>query len=236
MNPVTLMSNPALKYSLILASILVLVAAFTVFQSHEPIQAVYAFLRHDIHPGIFLLLMGLLPVFGFPMSPFLALAGIKFGTAWGAGVSLLIMPVHLGLCYLISKTFFQTIILRVMQARGYSPPAFLTAKPGKLILFFLVVPGPPYVMKNYILALTGLPFLSYIGLTWAVQGVLALPIVILGGTASQQRWGLFALVLTVLILGSIALHWYKGRVTRKKDNPSVTRDSDGSENETRRDI
>ncbi|MDZ7760635.1 MAG: hypothetical protein U5L00_10305 [Desulfovermiculus sp.] len=210
------MSNPALKYSLTLAAILVLIAAFTVFQGQEPIQTAYAFLRHDIHPGLFLLLMGVLPVFGFPMSPFLALAGIKFGTAWGAGVSLLIMPVHLSLCYLISKTFFQTVILKVMQARGYSPPAFLTAKPGKLLLLFLIIPGPPYVMKNYILALTGLPFVSYMGLTWAVQGLLALPIVILGGTASQQRWGLFTLVLVVLILGSIVLHWYRN--TMKKSN------------------
>ena len=211
------MSNQALKYSLILALILIPVAVFIVLQDPKTIQTIYAFLRHDIHPGVFILLMGVLPVLGFPMSPFLALAGIKFGTAWGAGVSLLIMPVHLGLCYLISKTFFQTIILKVMQARGYSPPAFLTTKPGKLLLFFLVVPGPPYVMKNYILALTGLPFISYMFLTWTVQGLLAMPIVILGGTASQQRWGLFSLVLIVLILGSIALHWYKGKLIRKRD-------------------
>lgn len=210
------MPNQALKYSLILVSILVLVAAITVLPGQKPIQTLYVFLRHEVHPALFLLFMGVLPVFGFPMSPFLALAGIKFGTAWGAGVSLLIMPVHLGLCYLISKTFFQTIILKVMQARGYSPPAFLTNKPGKLLLFFLFVPGPPYVMKNYIMALTGLPFISYMGLTWAVQGLLALPIVILGGTASQQRWGVFTLVLIVFILGSIALHWYKGKWTRNK--------------------
>ena len=206
--------SSAKKLSLIFAGILALVGAYIVYQSQEPFQAVYAFLRHDIHPMYFILCMAVLPVFGFPMSPFFALAGIKFGTAWGAGVSLLLIPVHLGLCYVISKTFFQTVILKVMQARGYRPPAFLTARPGKLVLLFLVIPGPPYVMKNYILALTGLPFVSYMGLTWTAQGILALPVVVLGGAASQQRWGLFTAVLTLLIIGSLAMHWYRRKIKK----------------------
>ncbi|MFO7801606.1 MAG: hypothetical protein R6V55_04860 [Desulfovermiculus sp.] len=205
------MMTSAFKYTLILAVIISLAVGFIVFQGQEPVQSLYAFLRHDIHPGLFLVLMGILPIFGFPMSPFLVLSGIKFGTVWGAGVSLLIMPIHLGVCYVISKTFFQSIILKVMRSRGYSPPAFLTAKPGKLVFLFLVVPGPPYVMKNYILALTGLPFISYMVLAWTVQGALALPVVILGGAASQQRWGLFTIVLILLIIASLGMHWYKNR-------------------------
>ncbi len=169
--------------------------------------------------------MGLLPVFGFPMSPFLALAGVKFGTIWGMVLSLLTIPIHLAMCYVISKTFFQTIILKVMQSRGYSPPAFLTAKPGKLVMLFLIAPGPPYVMKNYILALTGLPFVSYMALTWLVQGVLASPIVILGGVASQHRWGLFTLTLMVLILGTLLLHWYRNRMKKTREGEPYECDS-----------
>jgi uncharacterized membrane protein YdjX (TVP38/TMEM64 family) len=210
------MSNPALKYSLFLALILALVGAFTVFQGQEPVKDFYAFLRQDIHPGLFVLLMASLPVLGIPFSPFLVLSGIKFGTAWGVVLSLLVMPVHLGLCYVISKTFFQTLILKIVENRGYSAPGFLTDKPGKLVLLFLIAPGPPYVMKNYLLALTGLSFISYMGLAWAVQGLLALPVVVLGGAASQQRWGLFGLVLGVLVLGSIGLQWYKRRWSGKR--------------------
>ena len=211
------MMTSAFKYTLILLVILSLAVGFIVFQGQEPIKSLYAFLRHDIHPGLFLVLMGILPIFGFPMSPFLVLSGIKFGTVWGAGVSLLIMPIHLGMCYVISKTFLQTIILKVMRSRGYSPPGFLTAKPGKLVFLFLVVPGPPYVMKNYILALTGLPFISYMVLTWTVQGALALPVVILGGAASQQRWGLFTIILILLIICSLGMHWYKNRAANLGD-------------------
>lgn len=210
------MSNPALKYFLILVVILALVGAFTVFQSQEPIKTLFSFLRHDIHPGLFLTLMVFLPILGIPFSPFLVLSGIKFGTAWGVALSLLVMPVHLGLCYVISKTFFQSIILKIVENRGYSAPAFLTDKPGKLVLLFLIAPGPPYVMKNYLLALTGLSFISYMGLAWAVQGLLALPVVVLGGAASQQRWGLFGLVLGILVLGSIGMQWYKRRWTGKR--------------------
>jgi uncharacterized membrane protein YdjX (TVP38/TMEM64 family) len=140
-------------------------------------------------------------------------------------LSLLTIPVHLVMCYFISKTFFQTIILKVMQSRGYSPPVFFSAKPGKLIMLFLIAPGPPYVMKNYILALTGLPFVSYMILTWMVQGLLASPIVILGGAASQHRWGLFTLTLMVLILGSVFLHWYKNRIKKPRDGEPYECDS-----------
>jgi uncharacterized membrane protein YdjX (TVP38/TMEM64 family) len=201
------------KFVLILTAISALIAAFILWQQGQaPIEALYAFLRHDIHPGLYILLMVFLPVFGFPMSPFLVLSGIKFGTAWGLGISLLIMPVHLVMCYLISKTFFRSMILMIMHSRGHNPPGFLTARPGKLMFLFLILPGPPYVMKNYILALTGLPFLSYIGLSWVVQGALAMPVVVLGGAASQQRWGLFTAVLILLILGSMGMHWYRKRV------------------------
>ena len=91
-------------------------------------------------------------------------------------------------------------------------------------MLFLIAPGPPYVMKNYILALTGLPFVSYMALTWVVQGLLALPIVILGGAASQHRWGLFTLTLIVLILGSFLLHWYRNMIKKSRSGEPYERD------------
>ncbi|MDT8444479.1 MAG: hypothetical protein RQ722_09310, partial [Desulfuromonadales bacterium] len=57
------------------------------------------FMSQDTHPGLFIIMMIILPLFGFPISPFLILVGIKFGPYWAAIITCLIFTFHLGIAY-----------------------------------------------------------------------------------------------------------------------------------------
>ncbi|MFP3983744.1 MAG: TVP38/TMEM64 family protein [Desulfurivibrionaceae bacterium] len=156
--------------------------------------------NRDTQPILFIFLMALMPIIGFPLSVFLILAGIKFGMVWGSLLTALTMIIHLTVSYLLAHSLFKPYLDRMLKNyRGHL--RYFREKVSISHLFlFVVIPGLPYAVKNYTLSLSGLTFQAYFALGWTVQMVMALPLVILGSYAIRMNLTLALLILVFLML------------------------------------
>lgn len=165
-------------------------------------------LQRRLPPSLFIAAMVLLPPAGVPFSIFLALAGLRFGPLDGMALTILVLPLHMTICYLVSHTFLRDPLLRYLERKALKPPMLHDRRPGLAMVGFLLMPGPPYILKTYLLSLTGLPFHRFLLVNWSTESLITLPIVAVSGAAAQKNWLLFAAVLCILGL-SLMLRWYR---------------------------
>ncbi len=92
---------------------------------------------------------------------------------------------------------------------SYSLPKVPTDKVIPFTIFFMAIPGPPYVLKNYILAFSGVPLRYYLGLGWPVNFLLGIPFVGLGASAMEMNPLLFAVFLFLLLLIFLLVRWLR---------------------------
>lgn len=205
--------------SLLLAACCILLAVLLLFslgsaQIPNLLSRISSLLRYELHPVYFVLLMILLPLAGFPMSIFLVLAGVRFGVVWGTVLTFFVLPLHISTGYLITRTFLRNPLLRFLSQKGYEPPILYRRQTGLGIVSFLLIPGPPYILKTYLLALTGLPYTTFLLTNWATESLLTLPIAAMGGAAAQKNWYLFGVLLVAFLAGA-GYRWHKKRQNRK---------------------
>jgi uncharacterized membrane protein YdjX (TVP38/TMEM64 family) len=159
-----------------------------------------AFLIHEkTHPLLFVGLMAALPSFGFPMSVFLVLVGVKFGIGGGIAVTALILPVQMAISFLVTKSLLRPKIEGILRRRGYRMPRIPDNRRALFTALFVGIPGLPYAMKNYLLALTRIPFRYYLGIGWPVHLAVTTPFVGLGGSTVEMNLLLAALFGGILV-------------------------------------
>ena len=169
-------------------------------------------------PSIFIAAMILLPPFGFPLSFFLALAGIRFGIINGMILTFFVLPVHMTICYVLTRTFLRGPLTRFLKRKGYHPPLLKTRRPGLAMFGFLLMPGPPYALKTYLLAMTRLPYHRFLLFNWFTESLITLPIVAMTGAAAEKNWILFGVALFIFVL-SLGLRWYEKK-KKQKESPA----------------
>lgn len=148
---------------------------------------------------IFLLLLVLLPIFGFPMTPFLLVMGIKFGLGPGLALLFLVMPVHMSVSFALAR-LADKLLKKTLARIGYAIPR---VPPDKRLRFsFLVsaIPVAPYAVKNFLLPLAGIPFRLYLSINWPCQGILSIPAVILGSSLATLNLPLLAAAIAAIII------------------------------------
>lgn len=157
-------------------------------------------LHESTHPVLILGLFVVLPVLGFPISIFLILLGLRFGPWYGILFMLAGMPLHLLGSFGLSHSFLRPWMQRIAQKRAFTIPRVPEHRYIGFSFLFMVVPGLPYTLKNYMLALSGVPFPIFFLIGWGVNAILGLPFVILGGAATQ--WGIM-LPATLVIFAAL---------------------------------
>ena len=168
-------------------------------------------------PALFLLMFLVLPLIGFPISVFLVLIGVKFGSLWGVLILFVGIAAHLLASYRIANSFLHGPIERGLVDLGYRLPQ---VPPHRVLWFsslFMVVPGLPYTVKNYALALCGVPFTVYFFSGFVFQGAMGVPFVVLGDALATEQ-----LILLVVVVGAsagliAALQWLKKRYAQRSD-------------------
>jgi uncharacterized membrane protein YdjX (TVP38/TMEM64 family) len=118
----------------------------------------------ELHAAWFIVAFFVLPVFGFPLSVVLLLAGVRFGLGWGMVLATAgTFFHHFAAFYIAHGSFRDSVRLRLERAGRKIPPI----KEKHRIWFtmlFAAIHGPPYAAKLYLLALTDVPFRIYL---WA---------------------------------------------------------------------
>jgi uncharacterized membrane protein YdjX (TVP38/TMEM64 family) len=168
------------------------------------------FLDEKMPAGLFIALIAALPVFGVPFSPFLVLAGIKFGAIGGLLLLSVVMPAHLLISYALAR-FLHRRLRDFLERFGYGIPNVPAERAAMFSFLWLAVPGMPYAIKNFALPLAGVPFRYCFWMNWAVQGAYGVAFVLLGRSAAEMNPAIFSGALLLLGAAYALAKWLKSR-------------------------
>ena len=163
----------------------------------------------DLSPQLFIFLMGVLPLFGFPISVFLVVAGIKFGIFAGILLWLLVLPIHAFFGYAAARYFRPFLKNILLHKLGYEIPTIPARHEAVFSLLFLSFPGIPYAAKNYLLALAGVSIGYSVVMNCLVQSLLGLPFIILGKSGADMDPTLFYIAMVAFGLIFLLIRFLK---------------------------
>lgn len=177
--------------------------------------------------------LALLPLIGLPVTPFYMLGGAVFGE-WiclaGVSVSLLL---NLLLSYAMAHCWLSAGLERLLSRRGR--PRLPEVKGRNIWVYTLAIrlaPGPPLCIKNYLVALAGVPLGPYLLVSWPIAMGYAAGFIIVGDSLTHRYWWGFlaGLVLTTVFLAAMAAGTYTAAQTSQAsrsyslpDKPSAGR-------------
>jgi uncharacterized membrane protein YdjX (TVP38/TMEM64 family) len=162
----------------------------------------------------FVAALAVLPVIGFPITPLLVVAGIRFGFAGGMAVATAMVFLHNLIAFRVTHGWFRERLRGRLERAGYGIPEIPEGHQAWFTALFAAIHGPPYAAKLYLLALTNVPFRLYF---WVGAPIYAFFCVVPVGAGSAvstlNPWVIYALVgLSVALLAA-------GVVLRKRYAP-----------------
>jgi uncharacterized membrane protein YdjX (TVP38/TMEM64 family) len=158
-----------------------LVVLIWLFKSLWDRDAFMALLQ-EAPPLAFFVAMALLPVVGVPLAPLLVAAGATFGVRLGLAGSLIALACNLVLSYRIARSGLRPRLTRLFRRFDYELPNF--DGPSRHALRFTLMvkfaPGVPAFVKNYGLAVAGVPFTLYFVSSLLITGAYSALLIVLG--------------------------------------------------------
>ncbi|MBL9213421.1 MAG: VTT domain-containing protein [Opitutaceae bacterium] len=170
----------------------------------------------ELNPALLLALMAVLPLFGFPISVVYVMIGALFGGPWGVVVVTGITLVHLTGSHWIGHSFLRRPLRRWMERRDRALPDLPKGENVALSLMTALMPGLPYFVRNYLLALSGIPLLTYLWICWPVYVARSCVMIFLGDFTGEWEprrllvlGGVFLLKVTIcaLIVRHLRAKW-----------------------------
>jgi uncharacterized membrane protein YdjX (TVP38/TMEM64 family) len=141
-------------------------------------------------------LMALLPIGGFPIAVVYLVAGARFGPVWGGVVVAGVTVVHLLGSYLIANSFLRAPLQRFIEKRHARLPQIPEDEQAAVCLIAALIPGLPYVVRNYILALAGVKLRYYFWVCLPVYVARSYVSILLGDmTSDPTRTKIIVLVV-----------------------------------------
>ena len=163
-------------------------------------------MQHLDH-GSLLGLMTVLPLMGFSISLIYLVIGAVFGGPMGVLVVAGITALHLLGSHWIGRGFMRKPLERWLEKRKYRLPELSPGEDASVALMAVLVPGPPYFVRNYLLAVSGIPLRIYFWVCWPVYVLRSCIVIFLGDFSnglSTKRIVILAVVF-VLKVGVCAL-------------------------------
>lgn len=113
------------------------------------------------NPVAVFFLMAMLPIGGFSITVVYLVAGAKFGPVLGGVAVAGATAIHLMASFWISRSVLRDPLQRFLERRGHRLPHVPEGENVSAAAMAVLIPGPPYFARNYLLALTDVPFRIY---------------------------------------------------------------------------
>ena len=189
------------KWSLLAVAALIVLAVGVEFSEgvdwHAVRQSLEAMDRIPL-----LALVAVLPIFGFSI----ALVYLVVGAVFGGWVGLVVIggatALHLLGSHWIARSFLRAPTQRFLQRRKYRLPELPEGEEWAVVLMTALVPGLPYFVRNYLLALSDIPLRTYFWICWPVFVIRSALVIFLGdfsGDISGRRVAVLGTVLAVKV-------------------------------------
>jgi uncharacterized membrane protein YdjX (TVP38/TMEM64 family) len=174
-------------------------------------ERVITTISESVSPTLFIAAMFVLPIFGFSISVFLVLGGVKFGIIHFILLWIMILPLHVLTAYYLARWARRPLKNFLLYKLNYRLPSIPEKHVARFSFLFLAFPGIPYAGKNYILPLAGMPFRYSVIMNTIVQGAIGLPFIILGKSAANVNLTIFNTTLAIMVAGYVLRWWLKNR-------------------------
>lgn len=207
---------PVISRITILSILLIVCGAILlyIFLYYNPTNLIYSYLESDANAYVFIILMALLPLLGLPISIFLVLVGMMFGIPGGIALTGIIMVFHLLATYYLVHSFVRPLLIRFLHDFHLHIPKLPPNGKKRLGFAFMILPGLPYSMKNYLLALAEMPFKPYMLISWSCHFILNIPFIILGRGVIRMDPKVLLMAAGLIIMG-LAVQYYLRRKYKK---------------------
>lgn len=173
------------------------VAAFVYFTDFEfsTITASITDFIGGLNPALVLPMMAVLPVVGFPISVVYLFAGARFGP-WGGGLVVAAITLfHFLATHAIARSFLRGPIQRFVERRHKKLPEIPADEHAAVAVIIGLLPGIPYFIRNYVLALSGIRLRTYIWVCLPIYVARSYVTILLGDLSSDpSRRALFTLI------------------------------------------
>ena len=160
-----------------------------------------------MNPALLIALMALLPLGGFSIGVIYVVAGLKFGLLGGGLVIAGVTAVHVAGTFWIGRSFLRGPVMRFLARRRYELPEAPAGAETSLAAMVALVPGPPYFLRNYGLAVSGMALGKYFWVCvviYTVRSYVTLALGDLGADPSRAGFvwlaGIFAVKITICAL------------------------------------
>lgn len=181
------------------------------FLSYNPAHLLFKYLQSDANAAIFIFLMAILPLAGVPISIFLVLVGMLFGMVAGIALTGVLMLFHLVMTYYLVHSFVRPLLIRVLREFHLAIPRLPRQRRKRIGFLFMIVPGLPYAVKNYLLALAEMPLKPYLIISWASHFSLSIPFIILGKGVIELDPVVLFLAVGLISLGLVSQYFLRRR-------------------------
>lgn len=163
--------------------------------------------KNNAGPVPFFIALAVLPVIGFPTTPFYIIAGATFDLPTAIIGSLLALVVNLTLSYVVARGPLRSLLEKWLARSGKGLPHVEKVGAWRFTLMVKCLPGLPTFLKNSAVALAGVPFPIYFGVSLVISGFYAAGFIVLGESAFDRDYtqGIIALLALAAIAGVIYL-------------------------------
>jgi uncharacterized membrane protein YdjX (TVP38/TMEM64 family) len=180
-------------------------------------RAVREWMQHlDIR--LLLVLMAFLPLFGFSISLVYLVIGSVFGGPMGVLVVAGISAVHLVGSHWLGHSYLRKPMRRWLEKRDHHLPAVPQGEDVSVALMTALVPGLPYFIRNYLLAVSDIPLRIYFWICWPVYVARSCLVIFLGDFSDDFNarrimilGGVFVVKVTIC---AFILHRLRSRMRR----------------------
>jgi uncharacterized membrane protein YdjX (TVP38/TMEM64 family) len=185
--------------------IVALAAVLWIYRDRVDREAIVAFAEGLSLPW-YIAALFLLPLIGFPITPLLVVAGIRFGFAGGMALAAGAIFFHHVISFRVTHGLFRDRLRNRLARAGHEIPAIDPKHQAWFTALFAAIHGPPYAAKLYLLALTDVPFRIFL---WVGAPIYAFFCVIPIGAGSAvntfKPWVIYALVGMSIALMALGL-------------------------------
>jgi uncharacterized membrane protein YdjX (TVP38/TMEM64 family) len=170
---------------------------------------------------LFFLMVALLPLIGFPISPLFIIAGIRFGVGWAIPFCLTALAMNLIISHWISTKVLHNFLQRIANKWNYSIPKVSHKNAAKWV-FIVRISGAPLAVQNYLLGLSYVPFWPYLWVSLASQAPVAIGVIVFGESFFSGNMGKAVIGLSLLIIAFFAVTYFRKRYAQPKPGPIDT--------------
>lgn len=183
--------------------------------------------------GWFFAAFAVLPAIGFPVSVFALSAGSLFGPTLGlptvlalAGAS---MAVSMSISYGLARYAVRPWVTRLLGYVGYRVPVVPAEKQRLFTVLVRITPGPPYVFQSFLLGLAGVPFWTYLTISWAICTVNVCLVIVFGDALVRGKGQVALLALAGVVLAVCAVKIVRHRMASRAKALAATMAAGGGE-------